>query len=266
MPSLKASSPTAPVSLPGVRKIIAIASGKGGVGKSTVAVNLAAAIQQTGLTVGLLDADIYGPSLVKMLDIQVRPQLREDRKLVPVHIHNLTVMSIALVMKEDKAMLWRGPMVMGAIRQMLFDVAWDNLDMLIVDLPPGTGDAQLTLAQSVILDGVVIVSTPQDLALIDALRALNMFRRLDVPVLGVVENMSLFTCDGCGTRYEIFGHGGARKAAESQGVQFLGALPLDPQVRKRADEGKIFVQGEKDSDSARAYHALAGHVMQVLRS
>lgn len=257
-------APPQPIPLPGVKKIVAVGSGKGGVGKSTVALNLAAACALAGKRVGLLDADIYGPSLQKLLNVNEKPHLRDDKKLDPIHVQGLDVMSIAFIMGEGKAMLWRGPMVMGALRQMLFEVAWDNLDILFVDLPPGTGDAQLTLAQSVIVDGAVIVSTPQDLALLDARRGLNLFRRVSIPILGLVENMSLFTCDGCGSHFEIFGHGGAQKEAERLDVLFLGALPLDPKMRLAGDAGQIYVKAEAVSEGAKSYFAIASKVLQAL--
>jgi ATP-binding protein involved in chromosome partitioning len=264
MPLTREKPVPTPVPLPGVRKVIAVGSGKGGVGKSTVAVNLAAACASTGLRIGLLDADIYGPSLSTLLGVTSKPHLREDQKLDPIHVQGLDVMSIAFIMGEGKAMLWRGPMVMGALRQMLFEVAWDNLDILFIDLPPGTGDAQLTLAQSVIVDGAVIVSTPQDLALNDARRGLNMFRRVKVPILGIVENMSLFTCNGCGGSFEIFGHGGAEAEAKKLGVPFLGALPLDPKIRASSDQGLVFVTSHPASDGAKAYLAIAGKLLGSL--
>jgi ATP-binding protein involved in chromosome partitioning len=266
MPTFAIKSPPKPVSLPGVRKIVAVASGKGGVGKSTVAVNLAAACAGKGLRVGLLDADIYGPSLATLLGVTEQPHLRDDKKLDPIRAQGLDVMSIAFIMGEGKAMLWRGPMVMGAVRQMLFEVAWDNLDILFVDLPPGTGDAQLTLTQNVIVDGAVIVSTPQDLALLDARRGLNMFKRVNVPILGIVENMSLFTCTGCGSQSAIFGHGGALAEAGRLDVPFLGALPLDPEIRDASDKGLVFVTLKPATEGAKAYRAIAEKVLTGLEA
>src|SRR5262245_1128757 len=211
-----------PVGVPGVTSIIAVASGKGGVGKSTTAVNLALGLRDLGLKVGVLDADIYGPSLPKLLAIKERPQTLGGTRLKPITRHGLTVMSIGFLIEEETPMIWRGPMVMSALTQMLREVEWGTLDIMVVDIPPGTGDAQLTMAQQVPLKGAVIVSTPQDLALIDARRGIAMFRRVNVPVLGIVENMSTFICPQCGTRSDIFGHGGARREAERLGVPFLG--------------------------------------------
>ncbi len=252
-----------PARLPGVAKIIAIASGKGGVGKSTVAVNLAAACLAKGLRVGLLDADIYGPSLGKMLNVSGQPQMREDKKIAPLRAQGLDVMSVEFLMGEGKAMLWRGPMVMGAVRQMLLDVAWENLDLLFIDLPPGTGDAQLTLLQYVVVDGAVVVSTPQDLALLDARRGLEMFRRMNIPILGLIENMSLFTCSGCGSHFEIFGHGGVKEEAQRLAIPYLGALPLDPLMRSSADAGQIYVRSYPESEGAQMYNEIAGRLIDV---
>lgn len=254
--SIKTVAP--PLPLPGVKKIVAVASGKGGVGKSTLSVNLAAACRNAGLRTGLLDADIYGPSLTVLLDAHERPQLTVDKKkLIPLSAHGLQAMSIALIMGEERAMLWRGPMVMGAVRQMLFDVAWNNLDILFIDLPPGTGDAQLTLIQSVVVDGAVIISTPQDLALLDAVRSLRMFERMNVPVLGIVENMSLFTCPGCGAHFDIFGVEGAKRQAEELKIPFLGTIPLDPAIRVASDAGMIYIDAHRGSEAALSYHAIA---------
>jgi ATP-binding protein involved in chromosome partitioning len=253
----KAAAVSQPARLPGVARIIAIASGKGGVGKSTVTVNLAAVCQSKGLRVGILDADIYGPSLGKMLHITQTPHLRADKKLDPIHERGLDLMSIGFIMGQDKAMLWRGPMVMGALQQMLLKVAWSNLDVLLIDLPPGTGDAQLTLVQNVVVDGAIIVSTPQDLALLDARRGLKMFQRVNVPILGIIENMSMFTCPGCGSHFEIFGHGGAESEARQLGVPFLGMLPLDPKIRAACDAGEIYVASHPGEEGAHAYLAVA---------
>jgi Mrp family chromosome partitioning ATPase len=212
--------------IPGVAAIIAVASGKGGVGKSTTALNLALGLRDLGLKVGLLDADIYGPSVPRLTGINEKPTLDDNRKMIPIERFGLSIMSIGFLVEEETAMIWRGPMVMSAITQMLRDVAWGTLDVLVVDMPPGTGDAQLTLAQNVPLKGAVIVSTPQDLALIDARRGLAMFTKVNVPVLGIIENMSYFQCPECGTRSDIFGHGGARHEAERLKVPFLGEVPL----------------------------------------
>ena len=218
-----------------VKYIIAVASGKGGVGKSTTAVNLALGFQQNGLRVGVLDADIYGPSLPRLLAIKDRPELIGDSVLKPVEKYGLEVMSMGFLVDEETPMIWRGPMVISAITQMLKDVAWGELDIMVVDMPPGTGDAQLTMAQQVPLAGAVIVSTPQDLSLIDARRGLNMFKRVDVPVLGIIENMSYFLCPKCGERSDIFSHGGARAEAGKLRVPFLGELPLHMSIRESSD-------------------------------
>ena len=246
--------------VPGVKHIIAVASGKGGVGKSTTAVNLALGLRLNGLKVGVLDADIYGPSMPRLLAITGRPQPVQGNVLNPMEGFGLKVMSMGFLVDEDTPMIWRGPMVISALTQMLREVAWGELDVLVVDMPPGTGDAQLTMAQQVPLAGAVIVSTPQDLALIDARKGLNMFRRVDVPVLGIVENMSYFCCPECGHRSEIFGHGGARNEAEKLGVPFLGEIPLDAEVRRRSDEGQPIVISDPESDHAKLYRELARRV------
>ncbi len=225
-PPQSAASPMSKQSeIPGVAAVIAVASGKGGVGKSTTALNLALGLRDLGLRVGLLDADIYGPSVPRLTGIHEKPALNDDRKMIPIARFGLAIMSIGFLVEEETAMIWRGPMVMSAITQMLRDVAWGTLDILVVDMPPGTGDAQLTLAQNVPLKGAIIISTPQDLSLIDARRGLAMFRKVNVPVLGIVENMSYFQCPQCGTRSDIFGHGGARLEADRLGVPFLGEIP-----------------------------------------
>jgi len=246
--------------VPGVKHIIAVASGKGGVGKSTTAVNLALGLLLNGLKVGVLDADIYGPSMPRLLAITGRPQPVQGNVLKPMEGFGLKVMSMGFLVEEDTPMIWRGPMVISALTQMLREVAWGELDVLVVDMPPGTGDAQLTMAQQVPLAGAVIVSTPQDLALIDARKGLNMFRRVDVPVLGIVENMSYFCCPDCGHRSEIFGHGGARREAEKLGVPFLGEIPLDMEVRRRSDEGQPIVVSDPESNHAKLYRKLAENV------
>jgi ATP-binding protein involved in chromosome partitioning len=243
--------------IPGVANIIAVASGKGGVGKSTTAINLALALKADGLKVGVLDADIYGPSMPRLLGIKGRPQQLAGDKLAPMEAYGLKVMSMGFLVEEDTPMIWRGPMVMSALSQMLKDVAWGELDVLVVDMPPGTGDAQLTMAQQVPLAGAVIVSTPQDLALIDARKGLNMFRKVDVPVLGIVENMSTFICPHCGERSDIFAHGGAKAEAERLGVPFLGEVPLTIVIRETSDAGKPVVVSEPHSVAAEAYRALA---------
>jgi len=252
--------------VPGVRHIVAVASGKGGVGKSTTAVNLALGLSSLGLRVGILDADIYGPSMPRLLGVVGRPQATGpgSRMLRPLDGYGLKVMSMGFLVEEDTPMIWRGPMVMSALQQMLREVDWGELDVMVVDMPPGTGDAQLTLAQQTPLAGAVIVSTPQDLALIDARKGLNMFRRVDVPVLGIVENMSYFVCGKCGERHEIFGHGGAREEAERLGVPFLGEVPLDIEIRRRSDLGQPIVATEPAGVHAAAFRAIAEKVWAAI--
>jgi len=251
--------------IPGVAAIIAVASGKGGVGKSTVAVNLALALHGLGLKVGILDADIYGPSLPKLLAIRERPQTVGGTRLKPIMRHGVAVMSIGFLVEEETPMIWRGPMVMSALTQMLREVEWGTLDVMVVDMPPGTGDAQLTMAQQVPLRGAVIVSTPQDLALIDARRGIAMFRRVNVPVIGVVENMSTFICPHCGTRSDIFGHGGARQEAERLGVPFLGEVPLAMDIREKSDAGTPVVVSEPGSAHAQYFRDIAARVRDALK-
>jgi len=251
--------------IPGVAAIIAVASGKGGVGKSTTALNLALGLRDLGLKVGLLDADIYGPSVPRLTGIHEKPELTEDRKMIPIERFGLSVMSIGFLVEEDTAMIWRGPMVMSAITQMLRDVVWGTLDVLVVDMPPGTGDAQLTLAQNVPLKGAVIISTPQDLSLIDARRGLAMFKKVNVPVLGIVENMSYFQCPHCGTKSDIFGHGGARHEAERLGVPFLGEVPLHMAIRATSDAGRPVVVSEPDGPHAAIYRAIGAKVRDQLK-
>ena len=246
-----------PGGVPGVKHIIAVASGKGGVGKSTTAVNFALALKDRGLKVGVLDADIYGPSMPRLLGIHGQPQQLAGNKLDPMRAYGLKVMSMGFLVDEETPMIWRGPMVMSALSQMLKDVAWGELDVLVVDMPPGTGDAQLTMAQQVPLAGAVIVSTPQDLALIDARKGLNMFTKVNVPVLGIVENMSTFVCPHCGEASDIFGHGGAKAEAERLGVPFLGEVPLTMAVRATSDEGKPVVATDPESPVARVYREIA---------
>jgi ATP-binding protein involved in chromosome partitioning len=245
--------------LPGVKQTIAIASGKGGVGKSTVAVNLAAALRQAGARVGLLDADIYGPSVPALTATREQPKV-VDQKLIPLQAYGLSLMSIGFLGGADQAMIWRGPMVSRAIQQMMSDVAWGELDYLVIDLPPGTGDASLTIAQSVPLTGVAIVATPQDLALDIAVKALLMFRSLNVTPLGLVENMSWYVCPECGHRHHVFGHGGAERAAQRLGVPFLGAIPLAEDVRVESDGGAPIVVSLPDSPAAGAFRDLASQV------
>jgi len=242
--------------VPGVKHIIAVASGKGGVGKSTTAINLALAFQDIGLKVGVLDADIYGPSMPRLLGITGRPQATQGNILKPMEGYGLKVMSMGFLVEEDTPMIWRGPMVMSAITQMLKEVDWGELDLMVVDMPPGTGDAQLTMAQQVPLAGAIIVSTPQDLALIDARKGLNMFRKVDVPVLGIVENMSYFVCPSCGERSDIFGHGGARAEAEKLGVPFLGEVPLHMDIREKSDSGQPIVISQPDSPHTATYREI----------
>jgi ATP-binding protein involved in chromosome partitioning len=253
-----------PAGIPGVAAIIAVASGKGGVGKSTTAVNLALALRELGLKVGILDADIYGPSMPKLLAIRERPQAIGGNRLRPIERFGMPVMSIGFLIEEETPMIWRGPMVMSALTQMLREVEWGALDVMVVDMPPGTGDAQLTMAQQVPLKGAVIVSTPQDLALIDARRGIAMFRRVNVPVLGIVENMSTFVCPQCGARSDIFGHGGARREAERLGVPFLGEVPLDITIREKSDSGSPVVATAPDSVHAQYYREIAMRVRDGL--
>jgi ATP-binding protein involved in chromosome partitioning len=254
-----------PAGVPGVKAIIAVASGKGGVGKSTTAINLALGLRDLGLKVGVLDADIYGPSLPKLLAIKERPQTLGGTRLKPISSYGLTVMSIGFLIEEETPMIWRGPMVMSAITQMLREVEWGDLDIMVVDMPPGTGDAQLTMAQQVPLAGSVIVSTPQDLALIDARRGIAMFNRVNVPVLGIVENMSFFLCPHCGQQSDVFGHGGARKEAERLKVPFLGEVPLDIAIRETSDSGLPVVATQPDGPHAKIYREIAGKVRDQLQ-
>ena len=246
----------APLLLPDVKAIVAVASGKGGVGKSTVAVNLAVSLARQGHKTGLLDADIYGPSLPRMVGVSRKPEVRGD-KMIPIQAWGLSCMSIGFLVDEETPMVWRGPMVMGALEQMMGQVEWGALDILVVDMPPGTGDAQLTMAQRVTLTGAVIVSTPQDIALLDARRGVKMFEKTRVPVLGLVENMSYFCCPNCGHHTEIFGHGGARTEASSLGIPFLGEIPLLLDIRTAADAGTPIAAQAPDSEAGKAYDALA---------
>jgi ATP-binding protein involved in chromosome partitioning len=250
--------------VPGVANIIAVASGKGGVGKSTTAVNLALGLKERGLRVGVLDADIYGPSIPRLLGLKGQPQQVAQNKLQPMEAYGLKVMSMGFLVDEETPMIWRGPMVMSALSQMLKDVAWGELDVLVVDMPPGTGDAQLTMAQQVPLAGAVIVSTPQDLALIDARKGLAMFRKVNVPVLGIVENMSTFICPHCGKRSDIFGHGGARKDAERLGVPFLGEVPLTLEIRETSDTGRPVLATNPKSPAAEAFRVIATRTLAEL--
>jgi ATP-binding protein involved in chromosome partitioning len=252
------------INVPGVKHIIAVASGKGGVGKSTTAVNLALGLAANGVTTGLLDADIYGPSMPRMLGVKEKPESTDGKQLKPIERYGIRTMSIGYIVNEETPMIWRGPMVSSALEQMLRDVQWGELDVLVVDMPPGTGDAQLTLAQRVPLSGAVIVSTPQDIALIDARKGLAMFRKVAVPVLGIVENMSYFLCPKCGERSEIFGHGGAREEADKLEVPFLGEIPLHLDIRTTSDNGHPIVVAQPDSAHAQTYKNIAGRVWKQL--
>jgi len=260
--------PAAPVQagIPGVAAVIAVASGKGGVGKSTIAVNLALALARLGLKTGLLDADIYGPSVPRLLDIREKPKSHDGKILEPIEKFGIRTMSIGFLVPEDEPMVWRGPMVVSALSQMLSGVAWAPLDVLVVDMPPGTGDAQLTMAQRVPLKGAIIVSTPQDLALVDARKGLAMFRKTQVPILGIVENMSVFVCPNCGHESHIFSHGGARAVAETLGVPFLGEIPLVPAIRETSDAGTPIVARSPHSPEATAFLALAETVSRTLQT
>ncbi len=255
---------TAKPAVPGIKQIIAVASGKGGVGKSTTSVNLALAFAANGLKVGILDADIYGPSMPRLMGIKGKPEQTGEKMLKPMERYGIKVMSMGFLVDEDTPMIWRGPMVISALTQMLREVEWGDLDLLVVDMPPGTGDAQLTMAQSVPLAGAVIVSTPQDLALIDARKGLNMFKRTEVPLLGIVENMSFFVCPKCGDQHNIFGNGGAQAEAEKIGVPFLGAVPLHMDIRSNSDEGTPVVTSDADGVHALTYRAIAAKVQEQL--
>jgi ATP-binding protein involved in chromosome partitioning len=261
----KPKAPAKPGRLPGVKHVVAIASGKGGVGKSTVSSNLAVALAARGLKVGLLDADVYGPSQPRMLGLSGRPS-SAGNTILPLRNHGVTVMSLGLMVEEDEAIVWRGPMLMGALQQMLGQVQWGTLDVLLVDLPPGTGDVQMTLCQKTEVAGAVIVSTPQDIALIDAKKGIDMFRRLETPILGIVENMAGFVCDGCGKVHYPFGHGGARAEAERLGVPFLAEIPLNLGIRIAGDAGAPIVASKPDSDDAAAFWVLADGLIEILES
>ena len=246
--------------IPGVKSIIAVASGKGGVGKSTVAVNLALGLATEGKRVGLLDCDIYGPSIPRMMGIDGRPTAPDGERLLPMQNHGIVCMSMGFLVEEDTPMIWRGPMVMSALEQLMRDVEWGDLDVMVCDLPPGTGDAQLTMAQRVPLTGAVVVSTPQDVALADVRKAYAMFEKVDVPVLGFVENMSYFQCPHCSERTEIFGHGGARQEAEKLGVDFLGEIPLLPQIRETSDSGMPVIASDPSGTEAAIFEGIASRV------
>ena len=263
-PGPKAQAARTVQTVPGVKTIIAVASGKGGVGKSTTACNLALALSGFGLSVAILDADIYGPSMPRLLGIGGKPEVVEGRMMRPLEAYGVKVMSIGFLVEEETPMIWRGPMVMSALTQMLREVQWGEVDVMVVDMPPGTGDAQLTMAQSVPLAGAVIVSTPQDLALIDARRGIGMFRRTEVPILGIVENMSTFICPHCGERSDIFNHGGAKHEAERLGVPYLGEVPLSMPIRESADAGRPIVVTQPESPQADAYKAIARGLLDSL--
>jgi ATP-binding protein involved in chromosome partitioning len=262
-PAKAAPRPRVPESVAGVRNIVAVASGKGGVGKSTTAANLAVALAQEGWRVGLLDADVFGPSAPRLFGLTEKPKV-EQGFLVPLVAHGVKVISIGLMISEDSAVVWRGPMVMSAVTQLLREVAWGELDCMIVDMPPGTGDVQLTMAQSAPLAGAIIVSTPQDLALLDARRGIAMFDKVSIPVLGIIENMSYFICPHCQGRSDIFAHGGARHEAEKRGVAFLGEVPLDIEIRETSDAGQPIVAAKPDGPHARVFRAIARAVIDRL--
>jgi ATP-binding protein involved in chromosome partitioning len=252
--------------IPGVKHLIAVASGKGGVGKSTTAINLALALKSIGLKVAVLDADVYGPSMPKLFGIKGRPEASdaEGKRMKPMARFGVEVASIGFLVDEDTAMIWRGPMVMSALTQLLREVSWGETDVMVIDMPPGTGDSQLTIAQQTPLSGAVIVSTPQDLALLDARKGINMFNKVNVPLLGIIENMSYFICDGCGKRHEIFSHGGAKAEAERLGVPFLGEIPLDLELRERSDAGEPIVVSQPDSPHTATYIAIAKQIWASL--
>ena len=252
--------------LPTVAHIVAVASGKGGVGKSTTAANLAVALARKGLKVAIFDADIYGPSVPRLFGLSGQKPRAENGKVFPLEAHGVKVMSIGFMIAEDNPIVWRGPMVMGALEQMLRDVVWGDLDVMVVDMPPGTGDTQLTMSQRVPLAGAVIVSTPQDIALIDARKGLNMFRKVEVPILGLIENMSYYVCPNCGHRDEIFAHGGAQRAAKEMGVPFLGEIPLELKIRMTSDEGTPIVASEPDSPHTRSFIDIAGRLWDTLQA
>ena len=262
----QAQAPQADQLLPGVKSVIAIASGKGGVGKSTTAVNIATAMAAQNVRVGLLDCDIYGPSIPRMLNLSGQPEMVGERTLRPMANYGIKCMSIGFLVAEDTAMIWRGPMVMQALEQMMRDVDWGELDVLLCDLPPGTGDAQLTMAQRVPLTGAVIVSTPQDIALLDVSRGINMFQQVNVPIFGVVENMSYYVCPECGHRAELFHHGGARETARRLGVDFLGEIPLDISIRTTSDSGRPIVVTQPESPHAESYRQIAAGLIDKATS
>ncbi len=246
--------------IPGIKNIVAVASGKGGVGKATVAVNLAISLAQVGAMVGILDADVFGPSIPMMMGIHEQPQSTEDEKIIPIVSNGIEIMSVGFMLDEETPLIWRGPLVMQLVKQFLTGVVWGELDYLVIDLPPGTGDVQLTLVQTVPVTGVVIVTTPQDIALLDARRAIKMFGEVNVPIIGIAENMSYFICPHCDEKTEIFSHGGGEKTSKRYNVPLLGHIPLDPSIREGGDTGKPVVVAEPDSAQARAITEMAGHV------
>jgi ATP-binding protein involved in chromosome partitioning len=256
--------------IPGIRNIVAVGAGKGGVGKSTTAVNLAMALLKKGARVGLMDADVYGPNIPQMLGIDKAPEVAEDRKMIPPEAHGLKVISMGMLVPADQPIIWRGPMLHGAVQQFMRDVQWGELDYLIVDLPPGTGDVSLTMSQSVPVAGAVVVTTPQGVSVADVRKAVGMFRQLNIPILGVVENMSYFECGHCQERTEIFGHGGGQRMAEDLKIPFLGGVPIDTRVRSGGDEGKPIVVTTPEAPAAQAFIEIAGKVaaqisMQAMR-
>ena len=257
------AEPQGPQPVPGIARIVAIASGKGGVGKSTVAANIACALAAEGKRVGLLDADVYGPSQPRMLGVSGRPASPDGKTILPMRNHGVTMMSIGLMTNEDQAVVWRGPMLMGALQQMLTQVQWGALDVLLVDLPPGTGDVQMTLAQKAVVDGAIIVSTPQDVALLDARKGVDMFQQLKVPVLGMIENMSTHICSQCGHEEHVFGHGGVQEEARKLGVPLLAEVPLHLDIRTAADGGAPIVVSKPDSDQARAFRDVARELISL---
>ncbi|WP_299616080.1 Mrp/NBP35 family ATP-binding protein [uncultured Tateyamaria sp.] len=259
----RAAEPKGPQKVPGIDRILAIASGKGGVGKSTVSANLACALAQQGRRVGLLDADVYGPSQPRMLGVSGRPASPDGKTILPMRNHGVTMMSIGLMMNDDQAIVWRGPMLMGALQQMMTQVQWGALDVLIVDLPPGTGDVQMTLAQKFAVDGAIVVSTPQDVALLDARKGVDMFQQLHVPIVGMIENMSTHICSKCGHEEHVFGHGGVKAEAEKLGVPLLAEVPLDLQIRLASDGGAPITVSQPDSPQAKAFQDVAAGLVKA---